>query len=70
VQQWVNQVSGLLHAWWPGQNGGQALAEILFGNASALESAPFVLRRTGTWLSAKLFRDVTVKTSLASHSFL
>ena len=31
VQQWINQVRGLLQAWYPGQNGGQALAEILFG---------------------------------------
>jgi beta-glucosidase len=31
VQEWVNKVPALLHAWFPGQYGGQALAEILFG---------------------------------------
>ncbi len=31
IQPFVNQVAGLLHAWWPGQDGGQALGEILFG---------------------------------------
>lgn len=28
---WVNNIKGLLHAWYPGQEGGTAIAEILFG---------------------------------------
>jgi beta-glucosidase len=30
VQAWVNRVGALLHGWFPGQYGGQPLAEILF----------------------------------------
>lgn len=31
MQAWLPHVKGLLHAWYPGQEGGTALAEILFG---------------------------------------
>jgi len=31
---WLDQVPGLLHLWYPGQEGGRALAEILFGEIS------------------------------------
>jgi Glycosyl hydrolase family 3 C-terminal domain len=31
VQSWIDRVPALLHAWFPGQYGSQALAEILFG---------------------------------------
>lgn len=30
---WRNQVKGLLEAWYPGQNGGTAIARVLFGDA-------------------------------------
>jgi len=30
VQSWIDLVPALLHAWFPGQYGGQALAEICF----------------------------------------
>ncbi len=31
IAAWINDVPALLHAWYPGQMGGQAIAEILFG---------------------------------------
>jgi beta-glucosidase len=31
AEPWINQVRGLIQAFYPGQNGGQAIAEILFG---------------------------------------
>jgi beta-glucosidase len=40
VQDWVNQVPALLHAWFPGQYGGQALAEILFGDVNPSGKLP------------------------------
>jgi hypothetical protein len=43
VQAWVSQVPALLHAWFPGQYGGKALAEILFG-----EKNPSVPTTTAT----------------------
>lgn len=40
VQPWISQVSGLLHAGYPGQNGGQALGEILFGTVNPSGKLP------------------------------
>jgi beta-glucosidase len=40
VQKWINQVRGLIHAGYPGQNGGQALAEILFGTVNPSGKLP------------------------------
>jgi beta-glucosidase len=46
---WIDQVPALLHAWFPGQEGGQALAEILFGVVNPSGKLPF------TW--EKRFED-------------
>ncbi len=45
VNDWVDQVGGLLHAFYPGQNGGQALAEILFGQVNPSAKLPISLER-------------------------
>ena len=34
VAPWKNSVDAILHAWYPGEDGGTALAEILFGDAN------------------------------------
>ena len=31
MTKWISNIKGLLHAWYPGQEGGTAIAEILFG---------------------------------------
>jgi beta-glucosidase len=41
VQSWIGQIGALLHASYPGQNGGQALAEILFGKVNPSGKLPF-----------------------------
>jgi beta-glucosidase len=45
VQDWVNQVPALLHAWFPGQYGGQALAEILFGDVNPSGKLPITMEK-------------------------
>jgi beta-glucosidase len=45
VQAWVNRVSALLHAWFPGQYGGQALAEILFGKVNPSGKLPITMEK-------------------------
>ena len=45
VSDWVDQVAGLLHAFYPGQNGGQALAEILFGRVNPSGKLPISMER-------------------------
>jgi beta-glucosidase len=45
VRDWVNQVPALLHAWFPGQYGGQALAEILFGDVNPSGKLPITMEK-------------------------
>jgi beta-glucosidase len=45
VQAWVDQVPALLHAWFPGQYGGQALAEILFGVVNPSGKLPITMEK-------------------------
>jgi len=45
MSDWVDQVSGILYAFYPGQNGGQALAEILYGRANPSAKLPISLER-------------------------
>jgi beta-glucosidase len=40
MQRWLKNVSGLLHAWYPGQEGGTAVAEILFGKVNPSGKLP------------------------------
>lgn len=40
MQTWLPRVKGLLHAWYPGQAGGRALAEILFGDVNPSGKLP------------------------------
>jgi beta-glucosidase len=44
-QQWINQVSGLIEAFYPGQNGGEALAEILFGDVNPSGKLPVTFEK-------------------------
>jgi beta-glucosidase len=45
VQTWVNGVPALLHAWFPGQYGGRALAEILFGQVNPSGKLPITVEK-------------------------
>ncbi|HEY0791135.1 MAG TPA: glycoside hydrolase family 3 C-terminal domain-containing protein [Chthoniobacterales bacterium] len=45
LQSWVNQVPALLHAWYPGEAGGQALGEILFGDVNPSAKLPFTMEK-------------------------
>jgi beta-glucosidase len=45
IQSWINQVPGVLHAWYPGENGGQALAEILFGDVNPSGKLPITMEK-------------------------
>jgi beta-glucosidase len=45
IQKWVNQIPGLVHAIFPGQDGGLALAEILFGDVNPSGKLPFTFEK-------------------------
>jgi beta-glucosidase len=45
VQAWVDRVPALLHVWFPGQYGGQALGEILFGAVTPSGKLPITMEK-------------------------
>src|SRR6202030_717547 len=45
MTHWIDQVPVLLHAWYPGQEGGTALAQILFGDYSPSGKLPASFER-------------------------
>ncbi|KPY99910.1 Beta-glucosidase [Pseudomonas syringae pv. atrofaciens] len=45
MSDWIEQVPAALHAFYPGQNGGQALAEILFGKVNPSGKLPISIER-------------------------
>jgi beta-glucosidase len=42
---WLNNIKGLVHAWYPGQNGGKAIAEILFGRTNPSGKLPVTFEK-------------------------
>ena len=45
MTQWIDNVPAVLHAWYPGQEGGTALAQILFGDYSPSGKLPASFER-------------------------
>jgi beta-glucosidase len=45
MTRWIDQVPAVLHAWYPGQEGGTALAQILFGEVSPSGKLPASFER-------------------------
>ena len=45
MTKWIDQVPALIHAWYPGQEGGAALAQILFGDYSPSGKLPASFER-------------------------
>ncbi|MGI6577938.1 MAG: beta-glucosidase [Eubacteriales bacterium] len=43
MTEWIDKVSSVLMAYYPGQEGGTAIAEILFGNVNPSGKIPFVI---------------------------
>ena len=45
MTRWIDTVTGLIHAWYPGQEGGTALAQILFGEINPSGKLPASFER-------------------------
>lgn len=46
VEAWVDQVEGLLMAWYPGMEGGNAIADVIFGDVNPSGRLPLVFAAT------------------------
>ncbi|RPI25789.1 MAG: hypothetical protein EHM61_13460 [Acidobacteria bacterium] len=46
MRGWVDQAPAIVHAWYPGQSGGQALAEILLGRVNPSGKIPATFERS------------------------
>ena len=45
MTRWIDSIQGLIHAWYPGQEGGTALAQVLFGDYSPSGKLPVSFER-------------------------
>ena len=45
TKSWIGDVAGLLHGWYPGQEGGTAMAEILFGDVNPSGRLPVTFEK-------------------------
>lgn len=45
IAGWLTDVAGLIHAWYPGQNGNQATAKILFGDLNPSGKLPMTIEK-------------------------
>jgi len=54
MSEWVDSVAGIIQAWYPGQNGNQAVAEILFGKVNPSGKLPttFPSKLAGTYYAS------------------
>jgi beta-glucosidase len=55
MTRWIDNVPAILHAWYPGQEGGMALAQILFGDYSPSGKLPTSFERR--WEDNPTFRS-------------
>ncbi len=53
LDPWIHNVKGLVYAWYPGQEGGNALADVLLGNVNPSGKLPITLMKT--WKDSPAF---------------
>jgi beta-glucosidase len=46
MRPWINEVGAVLNAWYPGETGGTAVAEVLFGDVNPAGRLPFTVPMT------------------------
>jgi beta-glucosidase len=63
---WLSDVAGLLHTWYPGQEGGTALAEILFGDVNPSGRLPASFEKR--WEDNATFNSYYAKDKKLSYS--
>jgi len=50
---WINEVRGVLHAWYPGTSGGEAIADLLFGRANPSGRLPISFPKDDSQLARR-----------------
>src|SRR6202012_2061532 len=48
LMPWINQVAGVIEAWYPGQEDGNAIAAILYGDFNPSAKLPLTFPRTAS----------------------
>jgi beta-glucosidase len=61
MTRWIDKVPALLHAWYPGQEGGRALAQIVFGAYSPSGKLPVTFERA--WEDNPSFKSYLPQTN-------
>ncbi len=52
LMPWANQVAGILYAWYPGQENGNALAQVLFGDVNPSAKLPVTIPASASQVCA------------------
>ena len=60
---WVNEVAGVMEAWYPGIGGGQAIANVLFGTVNPSGKLPITFAKTEADLPHDRIFGMTYKTA-------
>jgi beta-glucosidase len=71
ARSWINRAPAVLQAWYPGQEGGHALAELLFGRASPSGKLPFShVRRLKDLPTLRGYEDPGLKSTYHEGVFI
>ena len=65
MQQWISKIKGLLMAWYPGQEGGTAIAEILAGDVNPSGKLPATFEKR--WKENPCYNSYYENTDKKSH---
>ena len=64
---WIGQVSAAMEAWYPGIRGGEAIANVLFGDVNPSAKLPLDVRQIGSRSAASATGQATAAAKRRGH---